>query len=562
MADFVTTNPVPQVSAPQSRVSPAEVAQPYQELAGLMVKGAEGLEKSVAEPLAKQAGLKAVTRDPNTGELVMSPQPLIVGDAAVEFHKAVKVSALAQGEAEAKRQDLAMSKQFHNDPEGYLKAADAFRKEHVADYEKKFGPDVGIALGRSIDNATTYNYRWLLLEQQRMVKHNFDVATRSKIVDLDNDITTLISSGTPFEDKTLQAKINERLHLTMERANSPLGVSSPDLAKIDLKQFDQSVGAARHVATVNDIIKNKGVEAATRFVEAGAADTKTEPVQRALNYAQGLKAIQDHMATLQKQIHLNQTFQKISDDDYANLVIKDSASGNPTITEHDIKTQPGLSSAERMRLLNWKKRDDMPEPMARTSELATQDALRRMQLPADNPDAITGLAQIRDLYANKGVLRRTDYDWLEKRFIEGRSPEGQQLSKMREQVIKSSGLDKSSMMSIDGEGRMRQYKYEWYVDQRVAQYRAEKKNPMDLFDPTKPDFIGKPEIVDFFSASMADQAKEKVRRMRERPGSAPPGYDSGSATPAAVPLSDDLRRRPGESIEDYNARIGPPKTIR
>lgn len=554
MADFVTTNPIPEVRAPNPLVTPGDIAQPYQELAGLMAKSAEGLSKDVAEPLAKQAGLKAPVRDPNTGELVNSPQPLIVGDAAIEYHKAVKYSALAQGEAEAKRQDLAMSKQFHNDPQGYLKAADAFRKEHVADYEKKFGVDVGIALGRSIDNATTYNYRWLVLEQQRMVKHNFDVTTRAKINDLDNDITTLISSGTPMDDQTLQTKISERLHLTMERANSPLGVSSPEFAKVELKQFDQAVGGAKFAASVNDTIKTRGIEAASRLVEAQAANAAVEPVQRAINYAQGMKAIQDHMAMLQKQIHLNNTFQKQSDESAEDAIIKDSASGNPVITETDIKNNPNMSAAAKMRMLNWKKRDDMPEPLARVSELATQDAMRRMALPADDSNAITSLGQIRELYANQGVLRRADEEWLEKRFKEGLDENGKQLNKLREQVIKSAGLDKSTMMNIDGEGRMRQYKFEWYVDQRIAQYRAEKKNPMDLFDPTKPDYLGKPAIVDAFNTPMTDQAKEKVRRMRERP-ERPPGLTDEQAE-ALFGTTQTKTRKPGESMEEYDKRMG------
>ncbi len=44
----------------------------------------------------------------------------------------------------------------------------------------------------------------------------------------------------------------------------------------------------------------------------------------------------------------------------------------------------------------------------------------------------------------------------------------------------------------DAAARQRRYRMSWDIDQQIAQYQDQKKNPNDLFDPSNPAFIGKP----------------------------------------------------------------------
>jgi hypothetical protein len=160
----------PEVTTPQvDRPQIAQLPSPLRELSNSLAKASDE-SNDVAKLFAKQAGLQAVTRD-DDGNLVIAKAP-IVGDAAVAYQAAVKYTALAFGQNEAKQKfDLVLSKQFQGNPDGYLKAAEAFRKAHVNEFTKSAGPEVGAELSKSILNDTTVNYRWLVLDQQKKIAH-------------------------------------------------------------------------------------------------------------------------------------------------------------------------------------------------------------------------------------------------------------------------------------------------------------------------------------------------------------------------------------------------------
>src|SRR5450631_1114952 len=131
---------------PQKNISPGQVAAPFAELSDAMNKVGDGLEK-VAIPFAEQAGYQSVQRD-QQGNLIISHPP-IIGPAGAAFYRAQKFHALAEASGEARRDDIAMSKQFQNDPDGYAKAAGTYRDT----MEKKYSavsPEVGQILGRQI----------------------------------------------------------------------------------------------------------------------------------------------------------------------------------------------------------------------------------------------------------------------------------------------------------------------------------------------------------------------------------------------------------------------------
>lgn len=556
MVDLPTTAlRAPQNATPAPGVTPGQVAEPYLELADNLNKVGDVLSKDVAVPLARSAGFKAVTRDAE-GNLQVG-QPPVIGEAAVEFRRASQFSALHQGEAEAKRKDLVLSKQFHNDPEAYLRAAEAFRTEHVLQYQKSIGPEVAASLGRAIDNYTTNNYRSLVLEQQRTIKHNFDRDTKSAITSLDEDIFSLIETG-DTGSPTLQGKINERIGLIHERVRSPILAAPAGEAALELKQFDEKVGAAKFVAGINDTLKTKGVTAATASIEQMSADTAISPNQRVLNAVYGQKAIKDHLQNLERQVVFENKIRKQADQSAEDLIIADTASANPQITENEIKTSD-MSPEAKMRMLAWKKRDGMPEPLSHVSQANAMDLFRRMNLPDGDPNRITDLRPVRDAYApaggGQGKITRQDEEWLERRFLEARTPEGEKLTRVRAQFSKAvePSIDKSNPLlgKLDQEGKLQAYKFERYVEDRVEEYRAEKKNPHDLFDPTKPDYLGRREIIEQFTIPLKRSIENMGRNLTGRPTTRQVG-DTLYHEPPEQPLG----RKKGESAADYAKRRG------
>lgn len=532
----------PQVTTPHL----LELPSPLRDVANSLSKASDETNE-VAKLYAKQAGYQAVTRD-SDGNLVVAQAP-IVGDAAIAYHSAVKFSALSMGEAEAKRKDLVLSKQFHDNPDGYLEAAQAFQKAHVEEFTKAAGADVGAMLGRSIDNSTSQNYRWLVLEQQRNIKHQFDTGTQARMESAATDAISLIQSGAKPGDPELRRKIDDYMQTAKMRVTNPVIGESPDVAALRVKKFDLQVGAATYTAGINRILQNPdgGVQAAQEALDSHLQEKSVDPTQRRVDYAEGQKAIKDHLQNLERQANLANKAQKATDQDFEDKIVQDSASPSPTITENDIKTDPNASPEAKMRMLGWQKRDGMPEPLAKVSQGTSSELFRRMNLPEDDPQRISDLREVRDAYV-KGTLKRQDEEWLEQRFKEQRSPMGEKLKDIKPQFYKAVEpmIDKSNPLlgKIDQSGKLQAYRFQRFVEGKVSDYIANKKDPSDLFDPSKPDFLGSPETLKPFQTDIATSIKAIGANMRTTPAAPASGQPAPSM------------RQPGENIADFLKRTG------
>ena len=113
---------------------------------------------------------------------------------------------------------------------------------------------------------------------------------------------------------------------------------------------------------------------------------------------------------------------------------------------------------------------------------------------------------------------------------------------MQSSITKSDPL----MGQLDREGDRKLYEFNWMVSQRVAQARREGKNPFDLFDPAKPDYLGKPEALRPYQTT-TQQSSQSIADALSMQAGAP---SAAPAAPAALP------RQPGKSIADYMKRAG------
>jgi hypothetical protein len=177
-----------------------------------------------------------------------------------------------------------------------------------------------------------------------------------------------------------------------------------------------------------------------------------------------------------------------------------------------------------------------------------------MQAPEGSPERITDIQPIYDEF-KKGNLSRTDTDWLIKQFRESRTPEGSRLTDSKADLMKAVGpqLDTTTMFKLDTTGAMNKYRFQKDADAAVEAYRKSGKNPYDLFDPSKPDFLGRPDNVARYQKSMAESARDVNKRLLGRdlnitgPGKTVTGIE---VTPAPVIEP----RKPGESAADYLKR--------
>jgi hypothetical protein len=187
-----------------------------------------------------------------------------------------------------------------------------------------------------------------------------------------------------------------------------------------------------------------------------------------------------------------------SDDPAKALSTQDVLNSNLPVT--------GENSKEHW--LNMIGRTNKPDPIGQVSAATTTQLFANMKLPDGAPDRITNIRQIDDAFINN-QLTRADHDWLVTKFKDDQTDDGQRLGKTQADFLNATKplIDHSNPIlgnTNDPSGPSQFYLFNRYVDSKVQEYRQGGKNPYDLFDPRKPDYIGSPETVSMFQKSMQD----------------------------------------------------------
>src|SRR6516165_10418864 len=216
----ITPQDIPEATsrAPESHISTGDIVGPYQQLARGMDRLGEGLE-DMATTYAERAGAQAVTRD-EQGNIHVDRMP-IFGKAGDAYARAVRVAALAEGEGAAKRQDIALREKYRDNPEGYQNAAQAYKDATVKQYTAAAGPEVGNAVGQAIENTTTFTYRGLLNEKERLDLARADSRIKAGREDAANEMMQLSRAGVPTDNAAFQAAHDKYETLSEELAGNP-----------------------------------------------------------------------------------------------------------------------------------------------------------------------------------------------------------------------------------------------------------------------------------------------------------------------------------------------------
>src|SRR5262245_32960497 len=206
-------------------------------------------------------------------------------------------------------------------------------------------------------------------------------------------------------------------------------------------------------------------------------------------------------------------------------------------------------------------RFNKPEPLSSVSHETTMDLLRRMRATDDT--RISDLNPVYDAFED-GRLNRVDFKFLQDEFRGMRSPEGQKLTQTKADFFKAVGasIDKSNplMGKTDQDGKLNLYRFEWDINRKIDEYRKAGKNPYDLFDPSKPDYMGTPKALEAYQKPLQQSIQDTARRLGVRPpgeknltgpGKTITGIEVTPAPEPAKPL-----RKPGESADEYLKRIG------
>lgn len=254
----------------QPGVSPSEVAQPYAELSKTLSQFGEAAE-TTASSLAEQAGAQAVTRDAN-GDIQVQ-KAAFIGPAAAHYERAVKVAALTEADGAAQRKDTELRTDFHNDPQGYLKAADQYAKDMQISLTRTAGPEVGNGVRRVIERTTTQTYRGLLGEKERLDLQRADTSIVTGIQSARDDLVALARGGVT-SGPDWDAALDKVKTLTAERVANPRLAYPQDKADFDLQTLEGDLSANAFLHRIDQTYKS--------------APTKAEGAKTALDQAQSI----------------------------------------------------------------------------------------------------------------------------------------------------------------------------------------------------------------------------------------------------------------------------------
>lgn len=188
MVDLPTiNNTVPEVRAPQSRVSPGQIASPYQELAANLDKAGEVINRDIAVPLAEREAPASVTLDKD-GQPVVSERPIIVGEAAQAFARAARTTALNMAEPDILEKTTAIRLAHPGNPSAVKAAGAAYVSEIVA---KQSDPLLKSALQIAGERAVGTNVRTSLVEADHINTRNFLSTSEARLTALNDKAVAL-----------------------------------------------------------------------------------------------------------------------------------------------------------------------------------------------------------------------------------------------------------------------------------------------------------------------------------------------------------------------------------
>lgn len=230
-------------------------------------------------------------------------------------------------------------------------------------------------------------------------------------------------------------------------------------------------------------------------------------------------------------------------------ILRDIYSPNPTTTAQGIANNDTLSVAHKENMIGVLSRVQRPEPDSKVSAAMAKSLVDAARKPDGDPLKLTNLAPVYDAYTHD-KLSKSDFEFVRKEVMDARTDEGQRVNQSKDVLFKAvrPQLDKSLYDPLDTEGPMRQLRFEQDVSRKVEQYRKDGKPWQDLFDYSKPDFVGKAETIRGYQTSLQQKTSDDAQKKAGQPPLAATPLSQKPAAPA-VPA-----RNANESLDDWMKR--------
>ncbi len=341
------------------------------------------------------------------------------------------------------------------------------------------------------------------------------VAAKSNI----NTLTNQLSNAAISDPSSLNTSLK-----LVEGSIGSMVDSSPTLKGVDAGRLKSELTDAAQAA----IVKAAAIGAIQADPEKGLKKFSGPEYSKYISGAelrqleQQAKAVEraqrvDENYKLRNQELFKQEASNRATDEYLQKLYSDDPKDRASVSAAAAANDFRLTTTARKQMIDIINRETKPETAAAVSNTTASDLISRIRAPEGDPSRISDLDPVYKAYT-EGKLSKSDLKFVREEFTSMRTPEGAQLGGQQDEFIKgfkSSITHANSLLGkLDPSGDQKLYEFTRNIQQKVNEYRKAGKNPFDLFDPAKPDYMGSPAALAPYQKSLKDSMESMAERMR------------------------------------------------
>jgi len=336
-------------------------------------------------------------------------------------------------------------------------------------------------------------------EAVRMRAHMFekttaDMATRAgQAVMVDMDETKNVLSNVVRKDpSSFNTSLQSWKNSISARIASTPGISADTASKLQTTLEEHGAQELAHAAILGTAAQNPA--AAQKMLDSGKYDkyidgTATAAMIKNMDYA--TRATANFQRAEQERAAQAKS-------DQATLQYELKARTDPkSVSAVQALQDPNLTRTDAIYIAKMIDREAKPEAMAKVSNAYESALYGRIYADDGDPNKINDGKAIRDAYI-QGHLTPTARDNLLKNLDDRKTPEGQAWSSRLAPLLKAVELDTRSnplmtgAHAFDKSGPDNAYRFQVDLQAKYEDYKRKGKNPLDLLDPSKPDYVWSP----------------------------------------------------------------------
>lgn len=459
-----------------------------------------------------------------------------VGDVALKYaeHREISQSA-AEAATTLSNLDSAWNNKVKNADPNDPTVASKFREEVLEPTLEKLGSAPMTEGGQRFAEAQVEKFR-----NHFVTKTSADMASLASVAAKKNidTLTNQLSNAAMNDPTSLKTSLD-----LVDHSIGSMVDSSPNLRGVEGAKLRMELTQSSQA----QIVKAAAIGAISANPDAGLKQFSGPEYSKYISGAE-LKQLQQQAQTVERARRVDENYalqnqklfkQEASDNregEYLSKLHSDDPKVSSTVSARTIANDFTLTREARERMIGIVERETKPEAAAKVSNATATDLISRLRAQPGDPRRIDTLDPVYDAY-EKGTLSKADLKFVRDEFTNLRTPEGAALGAQQEEFIKSVKplIDKSNPLlgKIDQSGPQQVYNFTMDLRKKTDEYRRAGKDPRDLMDPSKPDYMGSPAALAGYQKPLQQSLQDTARALRGGGAETPKRNDVMPAIPPA-----------------------------